>query len=113
MSIISKLIDAFRPYNHERATANKLAEARMALVEHECAREYHSATCSMLKTRILRLESTSAPQAERKESLSALSAVRTQNMKYGEWDERDAVKPDDWDTRNGLDRIKRAAGATA
>jgi vacuolar-type H+-ATPase subunit I/STV1 len=56
MKIVRAVIELFTDYSPERETRRKLTEARLTLVDHECNREYYSASVPMLKERITRLE---------------------------------------------------------
>ena len=62
MTILTKFADLFRSYSPEREAKKKLEEARLMLVEHECHREYYTASVGMLRGRIERLEATLEPK---------------------------------------------------
>lgn len=57
---LQKLLDLFRDYSPEREARKKMTEAKLLLVDHECNREYYTASCAMLKERIARLEHEAA-----------------------------------------------------
>ncbi|WP_175787527.1 hypothetical protein [Burkholderia anthina] len=53
MSFIKTFFGVIQP---ERAARKRLAQAKMDLVENECALEYYQASVPMLKARIARIE---------------------------------------------------------
>lgn len=64
LKIIRAVIEFFSDYSPEREARKRLTQAKLDLVENECALEYYGASVPMLKARIARIEADLASPAE-------------------------------------------------
>jgi hypothetical protein len=92
MPIVSKILDLFRDYSPERESKKRLSQARLTLVEAECNLEFYTASVSMLKERIKRLEGEIAPEADTRPARTSIQAPHPgpERAKVGGWTMPDA-----------------------